>query len=136
MTVIVSHFIVWFLNIFKTDDNVCVFVNLFNMSQRFKRISNTLANYNYDNILLNQIKMMITQNFVIDDDKYDALKMRIKQMLKDAKLLKIFLDDKTEKKNNEKDCHHHKYWTLTFIIKEKSSEIKKCLFNKINETSQ
>jgi len=45
---------------------------------------------------------MITQDLVIDDDKYDALKMHIKQMLKDAKLLEISLDNKTEKKTVKK----------------------------------
>jgi len=40
---------------------------------------------------------MITQDLVIDDDKYDALKICIKQMLKDVKLLKTSLDNKIEK---------------------------------------
>jgi hypothetical protein len=45
---------------------------------------------------------MITQDFVINNDKYDALKMHIKQMLRDVKLLKTSLDNKTEKKTVRK----------------------------------
>ncbi len=45
---------------------------------------------------------MITQDLIINDNKYDALKMRIKQMLKDAKLLSTFLNNKTEKKTARK----------------------------------
>jgi benzoyl-CoA reductase/2-hydroxyglutaryl-CoA dehydratase subunit BcrC/BadD/HgdB len=46
--------------------------------------------------------MMITQNFIIDDDKYNALKMHIKQMLKDIRLLETLLDNKIEKKTVRK----------------------------------
>jgi len=45
---------------------------------------------------------MITQNFIIDDDKYNALKMHIKQMLKDIRLLETLLDNKIEKKTVRK----------------------------------
>jgi len=45
---------------------------------------------------------MITQDFDIDDDKYDALKIHIKQMLKDAKLLETSLDNKIEKETVRK----------------------------------
>jgi len=72
------------------------------MSQRLKSISDTQADFNYDEILLNWIKMMITQDFDIDDDKYDALKIHIKQMLKDAKLLETSLDNKIEKETVRK----------------------------------
>lgn len=46
--------------------------------------------------------MMITQDLVIDDDKYNALKMHIKQMLRDTKLLETSLDNKTGKKTVRK----------------------------------
>ncbi len=46
--------------------------------------------------------MMITQDLVIDDDKYDALKIHIKQMLKNTKLLKTSLDNKIKKKTVRK----------------------------------
>ncbi len=72
------------------------------MSQRLKSISDTQADFNYDEISLNWIKMMITQDFDIDDDKYDALKIHIKQMLKDAKLLETSLDNKIEKETVRK----------------------------------
>ncbi len=36
------------------------------------------ADFNYDEISLNWIKMMIIQDLDIDDDKYDALKIHIK----------------------------------------------------------
>jgi len=45
---------------------------------------------------------MIIQDLVIDDNKYDALKMCIKQMLKDAKLLETSLDNKIEKETVRK----------------------------------
>jgi hypothetical protein len=45
---------------------------------------------------------MITQDLVINDNKYNALKMCIKQMLKDVKLLETSLDNKTEKKTVRK----------------------------------
>jgi len=45
---------------------------------------------------------MITQDLVIDDDKYDALKIHIKQMLKNTKLLKTSLDNKIKKKTVRK----------------------------------
>ncbi len=45
---------------------------------------------------------MITQDLIINDDEYDALKMRIKQMLRDAKLLNTFLNNKSEKKTARK----------------------------------
>jgi len=45
---------------------------------------------------------MITQDLVIDDDKYDALKIRIKQMLRNAKLLETSLDNKIEKETVRK----------------------------------
>ncbi len=41
--------------------------------------------------------MMITQDLVIDNDKYDALKIHIKQMLRNSKLLETSLDNKIEK---------------------------------------
>ncbi len=72
------------------------------MSRRFKLISDTFANFNYDEISLNWIKMMITQDLVIDDDKYDALKIHIKQMLRNAKLLETSLDNKIEKETVRK----------------------------------
>jgi len=46
--------------------------------------------------------MMIIQDLVIDDDKYDALKIYIKQMLKDARLLETSLDNKIEKETVRK----------------------------------
>ncbi len=46
--------------------------------------------------------MMIIQDLVIDDDKYDALKICIKQMLKNVKLLETSLDNKIEKKTVRK----------------------------------
>jgi hypothetical protein len=45
---------------------------------------------------------MITQDFVIDDDKYNALKICIKQMLRNARLLETSLDNKIEKKTVRK----------------------------------
>ena len=42
--------------------------------------------------------MMIIQDLIIDDNKYDALKICIKQMLRDARLLETSLDNKIEKK--------------------------------------
>jgi len=45
---------------------------------------------------------MIIQDLVIDNDKYDALKIHIKQMLKDAKLLETSLDNKIEKETVRK----------------------------------
>ncbi len=48
------------------------------------------------------MKMIITQDLVIDDDKHNALKMHIKQMLRDTKLLETSLDNKTEKKTVRK----------------------------------
>jgi len=45
---------------------------------------------------------MITQNLVIDDDKYDALKIHIKQMLRDARLLETSLDNKIKKETVRK----------------------------------
>ncbi len=64
--------------------------------------NSTFTNFNYDDISLNWIKMMITQDLIIDDDKYNALKMHIKQMLRDTKLLETSLDNKTEKKTVRK----------------------------------
>ncbi len=72
------------------------------MSRRFKLISDTLTDFNYDEISSNWIKMMITQDFVIDDDKYNALKICIKQMLRNARLLETSLDNKIEKKTVRK----------------------------------
>jgi hypothetical protein len=46
--------------------------------------------------------MMITQDLVIDDDKYDALKIRIKQMLRNVRLLETSLDNKIEKETVRK----------------------------------
>ena len=46
--------------------------------------------------------MMITQDFVIDDDKYDALKIHIKQMLRNTRLLETSLDNKFEKETVRK----------------------------------
>jgi len=46
--------------------------------------------------------MMIIQDLVIDNDKYDALKIHVKQMLKDAKLLETSLDNKIEKETVRK----------------------------------
>jgi len=45
---------------------------------------------------------MITQDFVIDDDKYDALKIHIKQMLRNTRLLETSLDNKIEKETVRK----------------------------------
>ncbi len=45
---------------------------------------------------------MIIQDLVIDDDKYDALKIHIKQMLRNAKLLETSLDNKIEKETVRK----------------------------------
>jgi len=45
---------------------------------------------------------MITQDLVIDDDNYDALKIHIKQMLKDARLLETSLDNKIRKETVRK----------------------------------
>jgi len=45
---------------------------------------------------------MIIQDLVIDNDKYDALKIHVKQMLKDAKLLETSLDNKIEKETVRK----------------------------------
>ncbi len=72
------------------------------MSWRLKSISDTLADFNYDEILSNWIKMMITQDLVIDDDKYDALKIHIKQMLRNTRLLETSLDNKIEKETVRK----------------------------------
>jgi len=46
--------------------------------------------------------MMIIQDLVIDDDKYDALKIHIKQMLRNAKLLETSLDNKIKKETVRK----------------------------------
>jgi len=46
--------------------------------------------------------MMIIQDFVINDDKYDALKICIKQMLRDARLLETSLDNKIKKETVRK----------------------------------
>jgi len=46
--------------------------------------------------------MMITQDLVIDDDKYNALKICIKQMLRNARLLETSLDNKIEKETVRK----------------------------------
>ncbi len=72
------------------------------MSRRLKSISDTLADFNYDEILLNWIKMMIIQDLVIDNDKYDALKICIKQMLRNVKLLETSLDNKIKKETVRK----------------------------------
>jgi len=45
---------------------------------------------------------MIMQDLVINNDKYNALKICIKQMLKDMKLLETLLNNKTEKKTVRK----------------------------------
>jgi len=45
---------------------------------------------------------MIIQDFVINDDKYDALKICIKQMLRDARLLETSLDNKIKKETVRK----------------------------------
>ncbi len=45
---------------------------------------------------------MITQDLVIDDDKYDALKIHIKQMLRNVKLLETSLDNKIKKETVRK----------------------------------
>jgi len=45
---------------------------------------------------------MITQDFIINDDKYNALKIHIKQMLKNARLFKTSLNNKIEKKTIKK----------------------------------
>jgi len=46
--------------------------------------------------------MMITQDLVINNDKYDALKIHIKQMLRNARLLETSLDNKIEKETVRK----------------------------------
>jgi len=46
--------------------------------------------------------MMITQDLVINDDKYNALKIHIKQMLRNMKLLETSLDNKIEKETVRK----------------------------------
>jgi len=46
--------------------------------------------------------MMIIQDLDINNDKYDALKIHIKQMLKDAKLLETSLDNKIKKETVRK----------------------------------
>jgi len=46
--------------------------------------------------------MIIIQDLVIDNDKYDALKIHIKQMLRNAKLLETSLDNKIEKETVRK----------------------------------
>jgi len=45
---------------------------------------------------------MITQDLVINNDKYDALKIHIKQMLRNARLLKTSLDNKIKKETVRK----------------------------------
>jgi len=45
---------------------------------------------------------MIIQDLVINDDKYDALKICIKQMLRDARLLETSLDNKIKKETVRK----------------------------------
>ncbi len=72
------------------------------MSRKLKLISNMQANFNYDEILLNWIKMMITQDLNINNDKYNVLKIHIKQMLKNAELFETSLDNKIEKKTVRK----------------------------------
>ncbi len=72
------------------------------MSRRFKLISDMQADFNYNKISLNWIKMMITQDLDIDDDKYDALKICIKQMLRNIRLLETSLDNKIEKETVRK----------------------------------
>ena len=46
--------------------------------------------------------MMITQDLVIDDNKYNALKIHIKQMLRNMRLLETSLDNKIEKETVRK----------------------------------
>ncbi len=46
--------------------------------------------------------MMITQDLNIDNNKYDALKIYIKQMLRNAELLKTSLDNKIKKETVRK----------------------------------
>jgi len=46
--------------------------------------------------------MMITQDLDINDDKYDALKICIKQMLRNVKLLETSLDNKIKKETVRK----------------------------------
>ncbi len=46
--------------------------------------------------------MMIIQDLDINDDKYDALKIHIKQMLKNEKLLETLLDNKIKKETVRK----------------------------------
>ncbi len=46
--------------------------------------------------------MMIIQDLDIDDDKYDALKIYIKQLLMNERLLETSLDNKIEKKTVRK----------------------------------
>ncbi len=72
------------------------------MSRKFKSISDTQANFNYDEISSNWIKMMIIQDLDIDDNKYDVLKIHIKQILKDAELLETSLDNKIKKETVRK----------------------------------
>jgi len=45
---------------------------------------------------------MIIQDLDINDDKYDALKIHIKQMLKNEKLLETLLDNKIKKETVRK----------------------------------
>jgi len=45
---------------------------------------------------------MITQDLDINNNKYDALKIHIKQMLRNAKLLETSLDNKIEKETVRK----------------------------------
>jgi len=46
--------------------------------------------------------MMIIQDLDINDDKYNALKIHIKQMLRNVKLLKTSLDNKIKKETVRK----------------------------------
>ena len=46
--------------------------------------------------------MMIIQDLDINDNKYDALKIHIKQMLKNEKLLETSLDNKIKKETVRK----------------------------------
>jgi len=46
--------------------------------------------------------MIITQDLVINDDKYNALKIHIKQMLRNARLLETSLDNKIKKETVRK----------------------------------
>ncbi len=72
------------------------------MLRRLKSISDTLADFKYDEISSNWIKMMIIQDLDINDDKYNALKIHIKQMLRNVKLLKTSLDNKIKKETVRK----------------------------------